>query len=85
MNRSSAEKKKKKGRGLIVAIIALLVAGGGGTAVYFAKGIDKSTDRSSEYREYMVQKGNITIGTNESGTVSIERKYVSYPCAAEVE
>ncbi len=77
--------KKKRGRKVLVALIALFAVCGGGSAAHFVLAAERTSETSSEYREYSVSKGNITIGTSESGTVSLQREYVSYPCGAEVE
>lgn len=76
--------KKNNHRKLIIASAAVLIAAGAGAAVYAASNASADSDTETGYREYSVSKGDITVGAEESGTVSIEREYVTSPCAAEV-
>ncbi len=76
--------KKNNHKKLIIASAAVLIAAGAGAAVYAASNASADSDTETGYREYSVSKGDITVGAEESGTVSIEREYVTFPCAAEV-
>lgn len=77
--------KKNNHKKLIIASAAVIIAAGAGAAVYAASNASADSDTETGYREYSVSKGNITVGAEESGTVSIEREYVTFPCAAEVQ
>lgn len=77
--------KKNNHKKLIIASAAVIIAAGAGAAVYAASNSSADSDTETGYREYSVSKGNITVGAEESGTVSIEREYVTFPCAAEVQ
>ena len=76
--------KKNNHKKLIIASAAVLIAAGAGAAVYAASNASADSDTETGYREYSVSKGDITVGAEESGTVSIEREYVTFPCSAEV-
>lgn len=77
--------KKNNHKQLIIASAAVIIAAGAGAAVYAASNASADSDTETGYREYSVSKGDITVGAEESGTVSIEREYVTFPCAAEVQ
>ena len=77
--------KKNNHKKLIIATAAVIIAAGAGAAVYAASSASADSDTETGYREYSVSKGDITVGAEESGTVSIEREYVTFPCAAEVQ
>lgn len=77
--------KKNNHKKLIIASAAVIIAAGAGAAVYAASNASADSDTETGYREYSVSKGDITVGAEESGTVSIEREYVTFPCAAEVQ
>lgn len=77
--------KKNNHKKLIIASAAVIIAAGAGAAVYAASNATADSDTETGYREYSVSKGDITVGAEESGTVSIEREYVTFPCAAEVQ
>lgn len=77
--------KKNNHKKLIITSAAVIIAAGAGAAVYAASNASADSDTETGYREYSVSKGDITVGAEESGTVSIEREYVTFPCAAEVQ
>lgn len=68
---------------IFAAAAAVAVTAGGAAAIIANASSDKAEEDVS-YREYSVSKGNITVGTEESGTLSLDREYVSFPCTAEV-
>lgn len=45
------------------------------------KGVQNTT---AAYREYSVAKGDVTVGTSESGTVALDQVAVSFPIDAEI-
>ena len=89
LNRSvtiMSERKKKGPKKALTAVLALLLVSGaaaGGLYAYRA-GIVSADEAAVNYREYSISRGNVTVGTTESGTVSVEREYVTSPCQAEV-
>lgn len=68
---------------IFAAAAAVAVTAGGATAI-IANASSAKAEEDVSYREYSVSKGNITVGTEESGTLSLDREYVSFPCTAEV-
>ena len=65
-------------------IFAAVAVTAGGAAAIIANASSAKAEEDVSYREYSVSKGNITVGTEESGTLSLDREYVSFPCTAEV-
>lgn len=74
-----AEKKKH------VKILPVIAAGAVGLA---AAGrcilIRQRFGQTGSLREYTVSRGDITVGTAESGTVTLGREYATFPCSGEV-
>lgn len=70
-------------KGLILAAAAVLVAAGILTAVFFI-GKNKSSGTAPSYREYTVTKGDVTVGTTESGTVSLGSSGISFPVDCKI-
>lgn len=68
---------------IFAAATAVAVTAGGAAAI-IANASSAKAEEDVSYREYSVSKGNITVGTEESGTLSLDREYVSFPCTAEV-
>lgn len=68
----------------IFAAAAAVAVTAGGAAAIIANASSAKAEEDVSYREYSVSKGNITVGTEESGTLSLDREYVSFPCTAEV-
>ncbi|MGN0643226.1 MAG: efflux RND transporter periplasmic adaptor subunit [Huintestinicola sp.] len=89
MNTASAVSDTTKGKSrmkkIMICIAALIIVGGAGVGVYAAASSSASGEEISRYREYTVSSGSITMGTSESGTISVEREYVTFPGSAEVE
>lgn len=75
----------KKIKKLVAGILALAVIGAGGCAAY---GIFLSSDEQNgntvRSRDFTVAKGDITVGLSESGTVALNREYVTFAANAEV-
>ena len=85
MKQNDKRRKKSQVGRVIIGIFAVAAVSGSAFAVYNVKAAKNSGETVSEYREYTVSQGSITIGTSESGTVTVEREYISYPASAEVE
>lgn len=68
----------------IIAAAAAVVAVTAGGAAMITTASSAGAEEDVSYREYSVSKGSITVGTEESGTLSLDREYVSFPCTAEV-
>ena len=68
----------------IFAAAAAVAVTAGGAAAIIANASSAKAEEDVSYRGYSVSKGNITVGTEESGTLSLDREYVSFPCTAEV-
>lgn len=68
----------------IIAAAAAVVAVTAGGAAMITTASSAGAEEDVNYREYSVSKGSITVGTEESGTLSLDREYVSFPCTAEV-
>lgn len=80
----SPSKKRFTVKKIIIAAAAIIAAASIGIWT-LTSNISAQTEGELSYREYTVSKGNITVGTTESGTLSIERQYVTFPISAEVE
>lgn len=70
-------------KAVILAAAAVVVAAGAVTAVQVI-GKNKASDTAPSYREYTVEKGDVTVGTTESGTVSLESSGISFPVECTV-
>lgn len=71
---------------LVIVLIVLLLAGGGTFLVYsISKNSAAEEPTASQYRKYSAEKGNVSIGIEESGTVTIGKEYVTFPVSAVVE
>ena len=66
----------------IVTAVAVTVAGSG-AAVYFTQK-KNAAGKTTNYREYSVSQGDVTVGTTESGTVELSDVSVSFPVASTV-
>ena len=77
-----AFKRMKKA---IIAITCILLAGGAAVGGYFLLGNRSGAEETvSAYREYRAASGSISVGVTETGTVSLEREYVTLPVEAKV-
>ena len=74
--------KVQKRIAVIVTVTAVAAAGTVGTV--FAVQKKNSSESTTSYREYTVKKGNVTVGTTESGTVSLDQKSITFPIDCEV-
>ena len=66
------------------AALALLVLAGGGLGrwVYIEKG---SSEDEVTYRQYTVQRGDVTVGISESSSISLDREVITFPVSTTVE
>lgn len=76
--------RRKRRKKISAAVVAVLIIAGASAGVYAFSQSSPAEETNTSYREYSVSKGDITVGITESGTVNLEREYVSFPCAAEV-
>lgn len=70
---------------VIAGVLSLAVIGAGGYAIY--RNFPSSADENggtSKTNDYTVVKGDITVGLSESGTVTLNREYVTFAANAEV-
>lgn len=71
-------------KALYIAAAAVLITVGIFT-VFFMLRKNKSESGTASYREYSVSKGDITVGTTESGTVSLDSEGISFPVSCEID
>lgn len=76
---------RRRGKKAAIAAAAVILAAGVGSAYYIRTNVYADSEQQTNYREYDVSKGNITVGISESGTVSVGRSYTSFPVSAEIE
>lgn len=80
----SVAKNVIKPKKILIFVGCLLVVGGLVTGIFGYKAA-ANEENVQAYREYSVSKGDITVGISESGTISLEKTYVSLPVIAEIE
>ncbi len=68
---------------IIFVTAAAVVVAGSGVAV-FALQKKNSSASTSNYREYSVTQGDVTVGTTESGTVALNDQSVAFPVQCTV-
>jgi len=66
-----------------IAIAAALMVAAAGTAVYYLQNKPQGTEVT--YRQYTVERGNVTVGTTESSSISLEREIIKFPVSTTVE
>ncbi|MBC8576921.1 efflux RND transporter periplasmic adaptor subunit [Yanshouia hominis] len=65
------------------ALTLLVLAGGGlGWWIYTEKG---SSEDEVTYRQYTVQRGDVTVGISESSSISLDREVITFPVSTTVE
>ena len=67
---------------LVTSAVVLIV---GAVVVIFIVQKNKASNKTTNYREYTVAKGNVTVGTSESGTVSLDSTSVTFPVACKID
>lgn len=82
-NDAKKEKTGRKSRKIIAAAVAVIIVAAGGSAAIISSAANTASAENTSFREYSVSRGDITMGAEESGTVSLDREYVSFPCSAE--
>ena len=70
--------------GKAAALIGIAVAAAAGGAVFFAWKGKSSQSGETSYRTYTVQRGDVTVGTTESGTVALSAEDVTFPIAVQL-
>ena len=76
------EKKSGKGRIIVAVVIAVALAGAGTFGFYT---LNKPEEQTVTYRQYTVERGNVTVGTTESSSISLDREVVTFPVSTTVE
>ncbi len=66
-------------RRILIAVTAVVLAGAVVTGTILIIHKNSSTQTATTYREYSVSKGDVTVGTTESGTVALEDDTISFP------
>lgn len=64
---------------ILIAVTAVVLAGAVVTGTVLIIHKNSSTQTATTYREYSVSKGDVTVGTTESGTVALEDDTISFP------
>ena len=77
------EHKKKLSKKMIVFITAAIILAAIGAAYHFNS--NKPKQESVSYRQYTVARGNVTVGTTESSSISLDRETVKFPVSTTVE
>lgn len=71
-------------RKAVIGVTAAVLLAAGAAAAFFA--VRKSNAKSTtNYREYTVSRGDVTVGTTESGTVALDSQSISFPVACKVD
>lgn len=76
--------KPGKKRWIFIGGGALLLCGAAVVLILSLSG-SKKTSGEAVYREYTVERGNITVGQNESSSISLDRETVTYSVSTSVE
>lgn len=70
---------------ITIIVTAVAVAAAGTVGTVFAIQKKNSSNNTTQYREYTVKKGDVTVGTTESGTISLDEKSITFPIECEVK
>jgi HlyD family secretion protein len=76
-------RKKRKKTTIWIGAAALAAAAVAGWLIFFPK--SSKTGAEVRYRQYTVQRGNVTAGFTESSSVSLAREQVLFPVSTTVE
>lgn len=74
---------RHRARWLLLAGLALLL--GGGAAAFLLLYEAEEATGELVYREYTVERGDITVGQTESSSISLTREVVTFPVSTTVE
>ena len=66
-----------------IALAAVLVVAAAGAAAYYMQKEPEKTEVA--YRQYTVERGNVTVGTTESSSISLKRETIKFPVSTTVE
>lgn len=82
--KTGAKKQRKKLKKVVVFVLvgAAAVSGTAWTVSYVRA--KNSPQQAASYREYTVEQGDVTVGTTESGTVTLDDSSVTFPVACKV-
>lgn len=69
----------------LLILLGLVLLGIAAAIILTLSNESVSTLGDSVLREYQVQKGDLTVGTTENGTISLERESISFPVNATIE
>lgn len=72
-------------RKVTILVTAAAVIAVGAVIVIFVVQKNRTSNKTTNYREYTVSKGNVTVGTTESGTVSLDSTSVTFPVACKID
>ncbi len=71
-------------RKILIAVAAVVVAGAVVTGTILVIHRNSSSQTAASYREYSVSKGDVTVGTTESGTVALQNDTVAFPVESTI-
>lgn len=71
-----------KKRAILVGVGLVLVAGGAVSFSVWQSG--QSSQQTVSYRKSVVEKGDVTVGTTESGTVSLDSESITFPVDSKI-
>ncbi|MEL7601630.1 MAG: efflux RND transporter periplasmic adaptor subunit [Bacillota bacterium] len=80
----TVQKPRGKKRWIFIGGGALLLAAAAAVLILTLTG-NKEAGAEAAYREYTVERGDIVVGQNESSSVSLERKSVTFSVSTSVE
>lgn len=78
-------KRKKPVRRILILAACILICAGVAGGIIMNRTRRVNAQSETVYREYSVQYGDITIGTEESGTVTVDRNTLTFPLNATIE
>jgi len=79
------KKKTPKKKYLFMAAGVLAAVGIGAGIWLLLSNRSSASSADTQYREYTVQRGDVTVGNSESSSISLNRETVTYPVSASVE
>ena len=76
-------RKKKLPKYFFVVAAAVVAAGGFGIYNYINSRPDETAEKV--FRKYTVTRGDVTVGTTESSSISLDREVIKFPVSTTVE